>query len=210
MKLCTATFLHHVLFVTCVFLKNGARAFAPTGTAAAFAPRRTMQRAAQMSSGAGSSADFGSDFASAMPEKPKQTMQEYLQESADRAISSIRGSLADGVDPPKELEELQVLRDDQKATTEKLAMKIYELMIERGMLYDEDPDTGLLTPTEFDIQSNLDVPEVKEEFDYNYRYGMTLITKGLVSVDNVKKIVQERLIPRTGLTPEQFDEWLGF
>jgi hypothetical protein len=39
---------------------------------------------------------------------------------------------------------------------------------------------------------------------------MNLIAKGLVSVDSIKNIVQERLIKRTELTPEEFDAWLGF
>ena len=201
-------------------------AFASITTVAKFCPQQqklqqsTTSTTAAATTASSSSAtqlqlaaatDFGSDFGSAMPEKPTQSTEEYLRESAGRAISSIRGSLADGVDPPKELEELdELIKEQDGVTVEAMSMKIYELMIERGMTYDEDPETGILTPTEFDIQSNLDVPEVKHEFDYMYRYGMTLIAKGLVGVDNVKKIVQQRLIRRTGLSPEEFDEWLGF
>mmetsp|Transcript_26645 Transcript_26645/g.30500 ORF Transcript_26645/g.30500 Transcript_26645/m.30500 type:complete len:96 (-) Transcript_26645:147-434(-) len=88
--------------------------------------------------------------------------------------------------------------------------KIYELMIEQGMVYDQHPETGILTPTMFDIKSNLDVPEVKTEFSYLYNYGMNLCFAGVLSVDVVKDIVKSRLIERTGLTPEAFDEWLGF
>ena len=154
--------------------------------------------------------DFESDFASAMPEAPKKTLREYLLDSADRCISNVRGSLADGVDAIPELETLEKLRDDESASEEALALGVYEVMIERGMTYDEDPDNGLLTPTEFDIQANLEVPEVMDEFRYLYGYGMKLIQQGLASVDGVKDVVMKRLISRTGKTPEEFDEWLGF
>lgn len=82
-------------------------------------------------------------------------------------------------------------------------------MIERGMIYDEAPETGTLTPTEFDIPSNLKVPEVQSEFGYLYKYGMMLLSKGLLTEDQVKETVLERLIKRTGLSPEEFDAWLG-
>lgn len=91
-----------------------------------------------------------------------------------------------------------------------MTLKIYELMIERGMLYDEDPDFGTLTPTEFNIKENLDVQEVKDEFGHLYKYGMTLMNKGLLTADEVKTTVLERLIKRTGLSPEEFDKWLGY
>jgi hypothetical protein len=77
-------------------------------------------------------------------------------------------------------------------------------------MYDKDPDTGTLTPTEYDIPSNLDVPEVKKEFHYLYSYGIGLIANGLMSMETVKDIVKDRLIIRTGLSPQEFDEWLGF
>ena len=96
------------------------------------------------------------------------------------------------------------------AGTSELTLKIYELMIERGMLYDEDPDFGTLTPTEFNIKENLDVQEVKDEFGHLYKYGMTLMNKGLLTADEVKTTVLERLIKRTGLSPEEFDKWLGY
>ena len=84
------------------------------------------------------------------------------------------------------------------------------MKLEQGMTYDQDPETGVLTPTGYDIKSNLDTPEVKSEFSYLYKYGMNLIAKGVVDIDTVKSIVKERLIERTGLSPEEFDEWMGF
>lgn len=151
-----------------------------------------------------------SDFASAMPEAPQKSLREFLEEAADKTISTVSGSLGDGVEAVPELEALRKVRADDSASDEALSLGIYELMIERGMTYDEDPDNGTLTPTDFDIKANLDVPEVKEEFSYLYRYGMSLISKGLASTDGIKDIVEKRLIARTGKTPEEFDAWLGF
>ena len=78
------------------------------------------------------------------------------------------------------------------------------------MLYDVDADTGKLSPTDFDIKNNLDIPEVKAEFDHLYKYGIELIKRGMIDVDLAKETVKERLIKRTGLSPEEFDEWLGY
>lgn len=81
---------------------------------------------------------------------------------------------------------------------------------EQGMKYDVDANTGVLTPTQFDIKNNLDVPEVKAEFNHLYKYGMELIRRGMIDVEVAKDVVKTRLIERTGLTPEEFDEWLGY
>ena len=152
-----------------------------------------------------------SDFASAMPEAPQMTVRQFLEEAADKTISNVAGSLGDGVKAVPELDALRKLREHGDATTnDQLSLGIYELMIERGMTYDEDPDTGVLTLTDFDLSANLDVPEVKDEFGYLYRYGMSLISKGLATTEDIKEVVQKRLIARTGKTPEEFDEWLGF
>jgi hypothetical protein len=99
---------------------------------------------------------------------------------------------------------------DGKADPCELASKIYVLLIEQGMLYDQSPEDGTLTPTNFIIKENLEIPEVKEEFSYLYKYGMSLIAKEVVDVDTIKGIVKDRLIKRTGLSPEEFDSWLGY
>ena len=151
-----------------------------------------------------------SDFASAMPEAPKKSLREFLEEAADKTISTVAGSLGEGVEAVPELDALRKLRESDSASDEDLSLGIYELMIERGMTYDEDADNGTLTPTDFDIKANLDVPEVKEEFSYLYKYGISLISKGLASTEGIKGIVEKRLIARTGKTPEEFDAWLGF
>jgi len=150
-----------------------------------------------------------SDFASAMPDKPEMTKAEKMYDNATKYILDITNRLGEGVAPPPELEAVRQSRDNQADEAE-MAQKIYELMIEQGMVYDQHPETGILTPTMFDIKSNLDVPEVKTEFSYLYNYGMNLCFAGVLSVDVVKDIVKSRLIERTGLTPEAFDEWLGF
>lgn len=77
-------------------------------------------------------------------------------------------------------------------------------------MYDIDADTGALTPTQFDIKNNLDVPEVKAEFKHLYGYGMELIKRGMIDLEVAKATVKKRLIERTGLSPEEFDAWLGY
>eukprot|EP00804_Cyclotella_cryptica_P001682 CCRYP_009062-RA/>CCRYP_009062-RA protein AED:0.15 eAED:0.14 QI:0/0/0/1/1/1/2/0/154 len=150
------------------------------------------------------------DFPSAMPPKPQQSMEERLRESATSYIADITARLGKGVDPPQELEALRKVRDDEGSDVQTLSLKIYELMIEQGMMYDVDPDTGVLTPTQFDIKNNLDIPEVKAEFNHLYSYGMELIKRGMLDLDVVKETVKKRLIERTGLSPEEFDAWLGY
>lgn len=152
--------------------------------------------------------DFGSDFGSAMPEKPEQTLEEKLMESATTYIVTLEGQL-DGVEPPEALDKLRKARDE-KADAKTLAARTYELMIEQGMTYDQDPETGVLTPTEWDITENLETPEVKKEFSYLYQYGINLIGRGLLDEEDGKKIVMEGLIKRAGKTPEEFDAWLGY
>ncbi len=150
-----------------------------------------------------------SDFGTAMPEKPQQSMKEKLMESATTFIVDIENRLADGVDPPPEVETLKAARDaDSDEST--LALRIYELMIEQGMTYDVDAETGKLSPTQFDIKNNLDIPEVKAEFAHLYQYGMQLIARDLLDVEVAKECVKTRLIERTGMTPEEFDAWLGY
>ena len=131
------------------------------------------------------------------------------QESATQFIANINAQLDEGVKPPPEMESLQQARDAD-ADEKILAIKIYELMIEQGMTYDINPETGRLSPTNFDIKNNLEIPEVKSEFKQLYEYGMQLIQRGLIGVDDCKDIVKSRLIDRTGLSPEEFDKWLGY
>jgi hypothetical protein len=69
------------------------------------------------------------DFPSAMPEKPVQTMEEKLRDSATSYIADITARLGEGVSPPPELEELKRIRDDDGSSVGDLSLKIYELMI---------------------------------------------------------------------------------
>ena len=146
-----------------------------------------------------------SDFASAMPE---QTFEDKMNNSADKYLFEIRENLGEDVPPPPELEALSKARENG-ADAKEIATKTYELMIEQGMLYDVD-ENNVLTPTQYDIKNNLEVPEVKSEFKRLYEYGMSLAQNGLIGVETVKEIVVKRLIERTGLTPEEFDKWLGY
>jgi hypothetical protein len=145
-----------------------------------------------------------------MPTKHEIPLEERMQQAATEFIATLTDRLGEGVEPPHpELDALKEARDSG-AKPEVIATRIYELMIEQGMLYDTDPETGIMTPTVWNITENLEAPEVKKEFFYLYQYGMGLIAKGYVGIDKVKTIVKERLINRTGKTPEEFDEWLGF
>ena len=169
---------------------------------------RPIPRGVALSSS--SSSDF--DFPSAMPAKPELTLEEKMAESADNFIETMKNALkANDVPNPPELDALIKVREDPSSDVSDITLCVYQLMIERGMLYDEDPETGSLTPTTFDdIPGNLDIPEVKQEFLHLYKYGMMLMDKGLLNGEQVKETVVERLVKRTGLTPEKFDEWLGF
>ena len=70
-----------------------------------------------------------SDFPSAMPEKPVQSMEDQLRDSATSFIADITARLGEGVSPPPELEELKKIRDDEGSDVKALSLKIYELMI---------------------------------------------------------------------------------
>ena len=178
---------------------------------------------ATSSSSSSSSYNMESDFASAFPEKPTMTFEERILKQGDDFCRQVRGSLGENVEPPPELEALEALLEEQEEEGDQdadaevsstnatlLSQRMYKLMIECGLRYDKDPETQIMTPTQFDIPSNLQVDAVKKEFYHLYTYGMGLIQAKLLTVDQVKDIVKERIIPRTGLRPEEFDEWLGF
>lgn len=173
-------------------------------------PRLTITRPAYSFESASTTAlsMIESDFPSAMPAQPEMTMTEKLIDSATVYIDRIESQMGEGVSPPPEIEALRAARDDGDPT--KVTSVMYELMIEVGMTYDQDPETGTLTPTEWDIKENLEIPEVKREFALLYDYGMKLISRGMLDVDTCKDIVMTRLIARTGQTPEDFDAWLGY
>lgn len=195
---------------------SGASAFIPVGQAMAKAPSIALSFSNSASPCTRPQTShptrlyMESDFASAMPEAPQLTKREFLEQAADKTIASMQGALSDGVEAVPALEELKTIRNDSSSSDEELSSAIYILMIERGMTYDEDPENGILTPTNFDIKANLEEPAVKKEFSFLYGYGMQLISRGFVSMDKIKEIVTERLISRTGLTPEEFDAWLGY
>ena len=151
-----------------------------------------------------------SDFASAFPTTVNRTFAERILQQGDDFVRQVRGSLAADVAEPPELLALEEAVESNSQDVQHLSQCMYELMIECGLQYDKDPETGVMTPTQFDIPQNLNVPEVKKEFFHLYTYGMQLISMKLLTMDQVKTIAQERIIPRTGLEPQAFDEWLGF
>ena len=151
-----------------------------------------------------------SDFASAFPTAVNRTFAERILQQGDDFVRQVRGSLASDVAEPPELLALEEAVESNSQDVPHLSQCMYELMIECGLQYDKDPETGIMTPTQFDIPQNLNVPEVKKEFFHLYTYGMQLISMNLLTMDQVKTIAQERIIPRTGLEPQAFDEWLGF
>ena len=201
--------MNFTIVCTVLTLFAAAHAFVPASYCHTFVPVQSRAMAVACPTRTTALHMLESDFASAMPSKPGTTLLERLEQSAKDFGESIRSSLGEGVE---ELPELVALENAVSggANAATLAIRIYELMIEQGMMYDKDPDTGTLTPTEYDIPSNLDVPEVKKEFHYLYSYGIGLIANGLMSMETVKDIVKDRLIIRTGLSPQEFDEWLGF
>lgn len=194
-----------LLVCTAATLSSVTSAFAPTF---GMGHRASVVMKKPAASALGMSSIGESDFTSAMPEKPKIPIKEQLLTSAKDFRDSIRQNLAEGVEEPEEVALLE--KAIESKNPDSLCQGIYILMIEQGMRYDQDPDTGTLTPTEYDVKNNLDVPEVKQEFLYLYKYGMSLVTKMLIHIDDMKDIVTERLVKRTGLEPEEFDEWLGF
>ncbi|KAL7565389.1 hypothetical protein ACA910_003583 [Epithemia clementina (nom. ined.)] len=151
-----------------------------------------------------------SDFASAFPSNTTLSFSERIVQQADDFIRQVRGGLGDQVEAPPELTVLEEAVEAGETNPQLLSKLMYELMVECGLSYDKDPETGIMTPTQFDIPQNLDVPEVKKEFFHLYTYGMQLISLNLLTLDEVKDICQTRMIPRTGLEPAEFDAWLGF
>lgn len=130
-------------------------------------------------------------------------------ENAARHFAGMSDALAPGVDPPPEVDALRKALDEG-ADEETLMTRVYELMCEQAMLFDQDPETGMFVVTEADYVTGRDVPELKEKIGYIYGYGMGLVTEGMLGVEACKGIVQSRLIERTGLAPEEFDKWLGY
>ena len=117
-------------------LSLSADAFAPTPSLRRTCLLETLQYP-KISSSSLKMSDF--DFPSAMPEKPVQTPEEKLRDSATSFIADISARLGEGVDPPPELEALKKVRDDPDSDIKTLSLKIYELMIgEYKLLLEND------------------------------------------------------------------------
>lgn len=143
-----------------------------------------------------------------------QLQKEAFLKDAAQLIESFQDGLAKGgadADLPEEAVALQTAMDDPASSVALLSQRIYEFMIEKAMRYDLNPATGALTPTKFtDLQNMLGNVAVKNEFFRQYSFGMQAAMTGVLDVETVQDVVQERLISRTGLTPDAFDAWLGF
>lgn len=116
----TGSFLMMPLLRQQQYSPSASSAFFKSNLSSASQTRHASTTALQMS-------DF--DFPSAMPEKPKQTMREKLEDSATTFIADITARLGEGVEPPPELEALKAARDEEGGDVPTLALKIYELMI---------------------------------------------------------------------------------
>lgn len=76
-----------------------------------------------------------------MPAKPTLTVDEKIAQGADHTIETVTNALGEGVEEPPELGKLREARKNGAPTSE-VALLVYEVIIERGMLYDEEPETG--------------------------------------------------------------------
>ena len=138
--------------------------------------------------------------------------QTFIKDATD-LLESMKDGLAKGsyTDEIVEMKALQEAIDDPSSSSSLLSQRIYELLIEKGMRFDFDPDTGALTETQFsDLTQLLDNRAVKNEFFRLYSFGMQAAMTGVLDSETVKSIVEERLVSRTGLSPIEFDAWLGF
>jgi hypothetical protein len=139
--------------------------------------------------------------------------QSFVRDAND-LLRSMKDGLQKGGDKDDEIEEMKALQqaiDDPSSSASLLSQRIYELLIEKGMRYDLDTDTGALTKTQFsDLTELLDNRAVKNEFFRLYSFGMQAAATGVLDVETVKSIVEDRLVSRTGLSPLEFDKWLGF
>ena len=93
----------------------------------------------------------------------KDRPRKDIRESATKLIADLRSRLAEGVAEASVLGDLLVARVNF-AHVEELALKIYMLLIEQGMRYDQSPEDGTMTETYFDITNNLHTFEVKKVF----------------------------------------------
>ena len=138
--------------------------------------------------------------------------QSFVRDATD-LLESMKDGLEKGshTDEIVEMKALQEAIDDPSSSSSLLSQRIYELLIEKGMRFDFDTDTGALTETQFtDLTQLLDNRAVKNEFFRLYSFGMQAAMTGVLDSETVKGIVEERLVSRTGLTPVEFDAWLGF
>lgn len=88
--------------------------------------------------------------------------------------------------------------------------RMYELLCTSYLDYDrDDADETVLVPSATAGQTlDKDLPGLKDVLTNLYAYGMRMIPAGFISVDACKRVVEERLAKRVGISGEELDEWL--
>lgn len=127
--------------------------------------------------------------------------------SAQNQVQDFKSSHG-GHEPPelKALENAIALNMD----TNDVGSRMYELLCTSYLDYDRDADdeTKLVPSTTVGETLDKDLPGLKDVLTNLYAYGMRMIPSGFISVESCKRIVEERLAKRVGVTGEALDDWL--
>ena len=97
-----------------------------------------------------------------------------------------------------------------KAEPQAVGAAMYELLCTSMLDYDRDGDDEEKLVVSATVGQTLpkDAPGLSEVMTNLYVYGLRMIPSGLISVDDCKRIVEDRIAKRVGLTGEELDEWL--
>ena len=97
-----------------------------------------------------------------------------------------------------------------KAEPQAVGAAMYELLCTSMLDYDRDGDDEEKLVVSATVGQTLpkDAPGLSEVMTNLYVYGLRMIPSGLISVDDCKRIVEDRIAKRVGLTGEELDQWL--
>ena len=97
-----------------------------------------------------------------------------------------------------------------KAEPQAVGAAMYELLCTSMLDYDRDSDDEEKLVVSATVGQTLpkDAPGLSEVMTNLYVYGLRMIPSGLISVDDCKRIVEDRIAKRVGLTGEELDQWL--
>jgi hypothetical protein len=97
-----------------------------------------------------------------------------------------------------------------KAEPQAVGAAMYELLCTSMLDYDRDDDDEEKLVVSATVGQTLpkDAPGLSEVMTNLYVYGLRMIPSGLISVDDCKRIVEDRIAKRVGLTGEELDQWL--